>query len=394
MADTGHTYGPSCSLQTDSNIFMRRASVASYDPPKVRAQFFYNSALPIDDPLSPVPLPSSNSIGPSKFPPRPFSVFDNTALEETWQSLQALERAGEKRPETTRSSHKDTSTVDTLKKIVNSAAQEKRSGKKSKSNLSVRRQDEKSKSRTSLVAPISTAETATAETLEDQDRPQPQQVGDPHLMLCDDPSHVPFDETMPVSSDEIGNDEFESGISKKRHRSPFRRKDKVEKAKDKEDAKPRRRLSMQKKKPGEESYGSSPLERNTTGTPFIRVTSRRDKSQSHSSDHEADPSLSDDSKLIRLVSDVGSKKGSRPASIRDNNSEHWSFRGPEPENDQKSHPSSRRKQKDEPQASVAVGVSRLHLVKMPDLKVGAIDIFLDYASSLSPDGAHILGSCA
>ena len=380
MAYTGHTYGPSCSLQTDSNLFMRRASVALYDPPKVRAQFFYNSALPIDDPLSPIPLPSSNSTGPSKFPPRPFSVFDNTALEETWQSLQALERAGEKRPETTRNSHKDASTVDNLKKIIRSAAQEKQGGKKSKSNLSVAGQDEKSKSRTSLVETIMTTETAAAETLDDQHQPQSQQIGDPHLMLCDDPSHVPFDETMPVGSDEIGNDEFGSGTTKKRHRSPFRRKDKPEKAKGKQDAKPRRRSSMQKNKSGEESYGSSPLERDTTGTPFLRVLSRRGTSPSYSSDHEVDPCLSNDSRSIQSVSDAGSKKGSHPASIRDNSSEHLSFPGPEPEDDQKSHPSSRRKQKDRPQASVAVGVSRLHLVKMPDLKVRSIDIFLDHAS--------------
>ena len=347
MASTGHTYGPSCSLQTDSNVFMRRASVASNDPPKVRAQFFYNSALPIDDPLSPVPLPSSTSTGPSKFPPRPFSVFDCTALEDAWQSLQALQRRG-KRSETPRSSQKEVSTVDQLTKIIRSAAQNKRAEEKSKSDLSAAGQDEKPTSRTSL-AETTTRVPAGAEV------PAEQQIGDPHLMLCDDPSHVPFDETMPVSSDEIGNDEFESGILRKRHRSPFRRKYKAEKVKDKKDASPRRRLSMHKQKPAEESYGSSPLERDTTGTPFLRV-----------SDRPSDPYLNDDA---RSASEVKIKKGSRPASISDNSSEHSSFRGPQSEDHSKSHRSSRRKQKEYHQASVAVGVSRLHLVKMPELKV-------------------------
>lgn len=351
MASTGHTYGPSCSLQTDSNVFMRRASVASNDPPKVRFHFFYNSALPIDDPLSPVPLPSNSSTGPSKFPPRPFSVFDNFALEEAWQSLQALERPG-KRPETTRSSHNEVSTVD-LTKIIRNAAQNKPTGKQSKSNLSVAGQDKKSESRKSL-AGIPT--TVPAE----QNQSQPQQIGDPHLMLCDDPSHVPFDETMPVSSDEISNDEFESGIRKKRHRSPFRRKDKAEKVKGKKDASPRRRLSMHKQKPTEEPYGSSPLERDTTGTPFLRV-----------SDRPNDPYLNDDA---GSASEVESNRGSRPASIGDKSSEHSSFPGSEYEAHSKSRRSSRLKQKEHHQASVAVGVSRLHLVKMPELKVRGIAI--------------------
>ena len=348
---------------------MRRASVVSEDPPKVRAQFFYNSALPIDDPLSPVPLPSSNSTGPSRFPPRPFSVFDNTALEATWQKLQALE-PGAKRLEITRSSNKDMSTVEKLTNFVRTAVQEKRTHKKSKSNLGAMGQNERSRSRKSLEEPATVTGTAAiAENPEEQHQHHAQKFGDPHLMLCDDPSHIPFDEAMPVSPNEIGNDEFESGMPKKRHRSPFRRKEKAEKVKTKEDASPRRRLSMHKKKPAAEPYGSSPLERDTTGTPFLRVPSRRGKSRSRSSDNEVDPTFSDEA---RSLSDVESKRGSRPASIRENSSEHSSIRGTESEDYPKAHRSYRGKRKEQPEASVAVGVSRLHLVKMPDLKVRVI----------------------
>lgn len=231
--------------------------------------------------------------------------------------------------------------------IIRAAAQNNRAEEKSERDPSAAGQDEKSTSRTSL------AETAT-HVPAGAEVPAEQQIGDPHLMLCDDPSHVPFDETMPVSSDEIGNDEFESGILRKRHRSPFRQKSKAEKVKDKKDASPRRRLSMHKQKPAEESYGSSPLERDTTGTPFLRV-----------SDRHRDPYLKND----ESATEVKIKKGSRPASISDNSSEHSSFRGPQSEDHSKSHLSSRRKQKEYHQVSVAVGVSRLHLVKMPELKV-------------------------
>ncbi len=369
MASIGHTYGPSCSLQADSNIFIRRASVASGDPPKVRSQFFYNSALPIDDPLSPVPLPSSSSTGPSKFPPRPFSVYDNTALEEAWQSLQVLE-CDEKGLETIRSTPNNISAVEVLTKIVRTAAPNKHDEKKTESNLSAARQDEKLKSRTSLSEVAASAEPAATEFSEAHCQYQPQQIGDPHLMLCDDPSHVPFDETMPVNSNEIGNDEFDSGLSKKRHRSPFRRKDKAEKPNDKTDASTRRSLSMHKQKPAEESYGSSPLERDTTGTPFLRVPSRKSKSRSKSSDRQVDPYLSDDAVS---VSGVESKKDPQPTSIGDNRSEHSTSHGAESEEPSESHQSSRIKQKEYHQASVAVGVSRLHLVKMPELKVRTME---------------------
>ena len=203
------------------------------------------------------------------------------------------------------------------------------------------------------------AEAAAVEVLKDRSQRQSQQIGDPHLMLCDDPSHVPFDEAMPFSSDEIGDDEFESGLPKKRHRSPFRRRQKADKQRDKEDASPRRHLSMHKKTPAKEAYGSSPLERDTTGTPFLRVRSPKGKSRSKSSDR-------DDSGTARKVE---SRKTSRPASVRDESSEHSSFRETESEDYQKSHRLSSRKQNEHHQASVAVGVSRLHLVKMPDLKV-------------------------
>ena len=369
MAYTGHNYGPSCSLQTDSNVFIRRASVVSDQPPKTRAQFFYNSALPIDDPLSPVPLPSSSSTGPSKFPPRPFSVFDNTVLEETWQSLQALEH-GEERVETARTSHTDVPTADNLAKIVRTATRKKPKDNLRKSNnLSATGQDGELKSVRATAETATNGERAAAEAPdEEHHHKKMQEIGDPHLMLCDDPSHVPFDETMPVSSDEIGNDEFESAPPKKRHRSPFRRKEKAERQEFKEEARPRRRPSAQKEKAAEEQYGSSPLERDTTGTPFLRVPSRKSKSRSRSSEREIDRILRDDA---GSNSESEGKKGSPPVSIRENSSICSNSHGPELEEHSKSDRSSRHKQKEHHRASVAVGVSRLHLVKMPELKVCA-----------------------
>ena len=84
-----HTYGASCALGEGSNPFTRRASAVSQVPPKIRAHFFYSSYLPIDDPLSPLPALTSNATsGLAKSSPRPFSAYDNAALEEAWQDLQ------------------------------------------------------------------------------------------------------------------------------------------------------------------------------------------------------------------------------------------------------------------------------------------------------------------
>ncbi|KAE8354177.1 DDHD domain-containing protein [Aspergillus coremiiformis] len=81
-----HTYGPTCLLADDDPD---PSSWHSQDkPPKPRPQFFYVSSLPIDDPLTALPPPSGNQgPGNERAPPQPFSVKDNIALEESWVSL-------------------------------------------------------------------------------------------------------------------------------------------------------------------------------------------------------------------------------------------------------------------------------------------------------------------
>ena len=83
MSPTDHTYGPTCSL-TRAVAFS--GIKPDDDTPPLRTQFFYSSPLPIDDPLTPVPPPSGDGSS-TKHPPRPFSTFDNNALEEAWLGL-------------------------------------------------------------------------------------------------------------------------------------------------------------------------------------------------------------------------------------------------------------------------------------------------------------------
>ncbi|KAK1142734.1 hypothetical protein N8T08_007366 [Aspergillus melleus] len=81
-----HTYGPSCLLAEDEPDLSTWHT--SDSAPKVRPQFFYTSSLPIDDPLTALPPPSGGQdSGNERAPPQPFSVKDNIVLEETWLSL-------------------------------------------------------------------------------------------------------------------------------------------------------------------------------------------------------------------------------------------------------------------------------------------------------------------
>ncbi|KAL2135603.1 hypothetical protein VTI74DRAFT_7750 [Chaetomium olivicolor] len=79
--DSTHTFGPSCRL----------APVPEPEPvkglegiPPIRAQFFYSSPIPIDDPLSAATIVGSSDAKSSKLPLRPFSPGDNLALEKAW----------------------------------------------------------------------------------------------------------------------------------------------------------------------------------------------------------------------------------------------------------------------------------------------------------------------
>ncbi|RKF76897.1 putative ddhd domain protein [Golovinomyces cichoracearum] len=61
------------------------------DIPKLNAQFFYSSSLPIDDPLSAVPNSAGADVKSLKHPLLPFSSDDNEALEEAWHSLISID---------------------------------------------------------------------------------------------------------------------------------------------------------------------------------------------------------------------------------------------------------------------------------------------------------------
>lgn len=73
-------------MSSGANQYIRQVLRHTEPPPPVNARFFYTSPIPIDDPLSPLPSPTTGS-ATSKQPPKAFSEFDNTALNKAWEEL-------------------------------------------------------------------------------------------------------------------------------------------------------------------------------------------------------------------------------------------------------------------------------------------------------------------
>ena len=350
LSSTAHTYGPDCSLQPDSNVFTRRASTVSVDPPLLRAHFFYSSPLPIDDPLSPIPPPSNKPAATSRASPRPFSVADNKALEEAWQLWQHAKRERHKAKRMRSRSINDRNSRAT--DIVHS----EQGSFGGSSHL-----EEK------------------AEVVSKQEDGPRHSPTDPHLVLCDNPDHVPFDSTLPVTPNEISQEELDAGIPK-RHWTPFHRQNKAANDEDPDQSTPTGRFSRHLKRPSTDTpYGSSPFERDTTGTPFLRVASRL-RSRSRNRNPPANEAQADGN---ASASD-GDESSRAQQAVSDRQSEEEEIGTAQVETDSASEPHayqsnttkrdrrSSRRQKDKNQITVPVGVSRLHLVEVPELKMGPI----------------------
>ncbi|CZS89657.1 related to phosphatidic acid-preferring phospholipase A1 [Rhynchosporium agropyri] len=104
-----HTYVPGCHLAPEIAV----SGLDSHgDIPSMKTHFFYASPLPIDDPLSAVPIPTGSDAKTTRHPPRPFSAQDNNALEDIWLGFSGQDskrgttkpKAGFARPQETNTS--------------------------------------------------------------------------------------------------------------------------------------------------------------------------------------------------------------------------------------------------------------------------------------------------
>jgi len=79
-----HSYGTNCRLAPIIPL-----AIDNDVPPPIRAQFFYSSAVPIDDPFASGSLAGANEARISRGSFRPFSRGDNNDLERAWRSLRS-----------------------------------------------------------------------------------------------------------------------------------------------------------------------------------------------------------------------------------------------------------------------------------------------------------------
>ena len=86
MSYPAHTLGPTCIFHDDEAT--KTPTTTSSDPPPIKVQFFYVSSIPIDDPLSPLPPISSDTKSSQAHQPKPFSERDNAALIDAWQGIE------------------------------------------------------------------------------------------------------------------------------------------------------------------------------------------------------------------------------------------------------------------------------------------------------------------
>ncbi|KAI9872705.1 MAG: hypothetical protein M1830_001275 [Pleopsidium flavum] len=181
---------------------------------------------------------------------------------------------------------------------------------------------------------------------------------------------------MPVNSEELMIAESEGGLTRaksKRHRLPFHQKGKVGNADITNDNTSDKEQSPSKRKSPDTQYGSSPSDRNTTGTPFLRAPSRRRRSIS--SGRESGVSQTDGAAAGSEDARSG-RSLTRPmfGRFRSDRSESCdSDGGSRTRSDSPSHSFlARHKEKEPRKAYVPVGISRLHLVEMPSLQMKPI----------------------
>lgn len=74
-------------MSSHTNQYIREVLHSTEAPAEIPVRYFYTSPLAIDDPLSPVPPPPTGTTAAKKHQPRPFSAYDNNAVNKAWLGL-------------------------------------------------------------------------------------------------------------------------------------------------------------------------------------------------------------------------------------------------------------------------------------------------------------------
>lgn len=75
-------------MSSHANQYIREVLHSTETPSEIPVRYFYTSPLAIDDPLSPIPPPVTGAAAAAKKQlPRPFSLYDNNAVNTAWLEL-------------------------------------------------------------------------------------------------------------------------------------------------------------------------------------------------------------------------------------------------------------------------------------------------------------------
>ena len=353
MASPSHTYGPTCALRRPTQDPLEIS-----DPPEVHAQFFYEKKVPIDDPLSPLPpLPPNSKLASTKHPPQPFSAKDNAALEEAWSAY---------RREISSKLRRSLSQDPGLKTRPPKSAEETGDGSSSTGahlepggfeNTKVPSLVRKGSRGTRREPPNG----MPLESVNEEDEPSRgrkplthEDVPDSHVMLADEPSHDegsdrPLDETELRQGARLPRQEKTA----KRHRSPFHFRHRS-KEKGRLSSEPQDRSALEGSPKDDVPLSSSGENSRMSGRPFARAPSNRKLETVNvdgTNDEEHLGSLAHPFARNTGRTEVGECQSvDRSSSRSSSRSRHSDFQEPS-------------------RAFVPVGISRLHLVEMPDLVV-------------------------
>ena len=382
-----HTFGDSCMLKEESNTFTRRASSVALDPPKITAQFFYCSPLHIDDPLAAVPPPSSSTATKSsRVPPRPFSVHDNLALDQAWLNIPktspspanvgARKRASSGKQAWREDHSSELYAASIPPKPLNNEGSPSKPIQRGDDTGAVGGQAAKGRSLGTLAVGMEDDSSAANNGGLSQSPFRDDQYT-PATMSQEIAGQRSLQEAVPVGTEELAHDQAEKGIMKsRRSRSFFHRNGREDEVS--EDISSSRtsptKLSrdMQGGDESKSRMGRSP---DTTGTPFLRVPARLRRSRSRSPNRDTqkvqvDGAASPEGDYRPKHS---SPLGARPRFPRFSSSEE-SQDGNQAflKADLRDHhlnPSLQEKTGGLKNTHVTVGVSRLHVVELPSLKV-------------------------
>ena len=305
-----HSLGPTCVYHQEN---AGEPLQAGSGPPKVNAQFYYVSPLPIDDPLSPLPPVAADSS--SKVPPKPYSVRDHAALEEAWvgagrRSTSRDSKRSDSRPRTGKGMISFPKFVNALRTPKTLSAQEDHSGQS---------------------IPSSDAVTSDPTT-------------ESQVMLDPGPNTVHPDgglvnERELESGEQMRTGRSTSPMKHRRHLSPFRKQSKGDMSQS-----PASGVSAQTSIESAGQQDSHVAKSRVSGRPFARAPSKRSITPMPSANDgagEQDAVSSNHSEVRR-----GRTEGPRGHSTSSGEHKKMIF--------------------------VPVGISRLHLVEIPDLRMKPI----------------------